>query len=37
MSDTPGHDPSTQDRRFEVVIEEFLREREAGRSLHPQR
>jgi hypothetical protein len=37
MPDTPGHDPSTQDRRFEVVVEEFLREREAGRSLDPQR
>ncbi len=37
MPDTPGHDPSTRDRRFELVVEEFLREREAGRSPDPQR
>jgi WD40 repeat protein len=37
MPDTPGHNPSTVDRRFEVVIEQFLREREAGRTPDPQR
>src|SRR5262245_44867123 len=37
MPDTPGHDPSTVGPRFEEVVEEFLREREAGRSPDPQR
>jgi serine/threonine protein kinase len=37
MPDTPEPDPSTLDRRFEVVVEEFLREREAGRNPDPQR
>jgi hypothetical protein len=37
MSDTPGHEPSTVGTRFEEVVEQFLREREAGRSLDPQR
>jgi len=31
MPDTPGHDPSTVGPRFEEVVEQFLREREAGR------
>jgi tetratricopeptide (TPR) repeat protein len=37
MSDTPGPDPSTVDPRFEAVVEEFLREREEGRTPDPQR
>jgi Flp pilus assembly protein TadD len=37
MPDTPGPDPTTLDRRFEEVVEQFLREREAGRTPDPQR
>src|SRR6516165_3405965 len=37
MPDTPSHDPSTRNTRFEAVVEQFLRECEAGRSPDPQR
>src|SRR5262249_27558880 len=37
MPDTPLHDPSTPDTRFEQVVEQFLREREAGHDPDPQR
>jgi tetratricopeptide (TPR) repeat protein len=37
MPDMPRHNPSTVDRRFEEVVEQFLREREAGRTPDPQR
>jgi tRNA A-37 threonylcarbamoyl transferase component Bud32 len=37
MPETPLHDPATQDGRFEEVVEQFLREREAGRNPDPQR
>src|SRR5262245_16772371 len=37
MPDTPLHEPSTADRRFEAVVEQFLREREAGHHPDPQR
>jgi serine/threonine-protein kinase len=37
MLDAPWQDPSTADGRFEAVVEQILREREAGRTPDPQR
>src|SRR5436309_107866 len=37
MPDTPLQDPSTQGSRFEAVVEQFLREREAGHDPDPHR
>jgi serine/threonine-protein kinase len=37
MPDTPLLEPSMLDRRFEAVVEEFLREREAGHNPDTQR
>src|SRR5215469_14853130 len=37
MPDTSLHDPSTCDDRFAEAVEQYLREREAGRDPDPQR
>src|SRR5262249_46478410 len=37
MPDTTLPEPSTSNARFELVVEQFLREREAGRNPDPQR